>query len=192
MLIIRKGCLKIVQIHEEENKSEFEGTIIDIETIGNFRREYADSRQYQDIIPVIFGFIDNKGLKIFCAKSPASIAKLKAEIRDILSQLKRPFYAFNSDFERGSLFHQLGEEVPFERELNNKKYEKKQDAVSALGIFQYDDPFNDNGLLCREAWVKGELDKAIAHNRSCLLKERDILLKRGFREPDSLEMVGNK
>jgi len=27
------------------------------------------------------------------------------------------------------------------------------------------------------------------HNRSCLLKERDILLKRGFRKPDDLRFI---
>jgi hypothetical protein len=30
---------------------------------------------------------------------------------------------------------------------------------------------------------------AIAHNRSCLLKEKDILLLRGYRKPDELEII---
>ena len=47
----------------------------------------------------------------------------------------------------------------------------------------------DNGKLCMEAWQKGQLEKAIAHNRSCLLKERDILLRRGFRKPNQLNFV---
>jgi len=37
--------------------------------------------------------------------------------------------------------------------------------------------------------LREEFDKAIAHNRACLLKERDILIKRGFRKPDELKFV---
>ncbi len=45
------------------------------------------------------------------------------------------------------------------------------------------------GLQCSEAWKRGDVDKAVAHNRSCLLKERDILLERGHRTPDTLRFV---
>ena len=79
--------------------------------------------------------------------------------------------------------------MPFQKELNQEKYESKSRAVSFLGIPQYNDPFNDNGLLCMNAWLKGQTEKAIAHNRSCLLKERDILLKRGTRKPDKLKFI---
>ena len=74
----------------------------------------------------------------------------------------------------------------FEGELNKEKYEAKRTAVQVLNIPQYDDPFFDNGLLCMQAWEIGKTKEAIAHNRSCLLKERDILVKRGFREPEDL------
>jgi hypothetical protein len=86
----------------------------------------------------------------------------------------------------GSLYHNLNQKIMFEGELNKEKYEAKRTAVHLLNIPQYDDPFFDNGLLCMQAWEIGKTREAIAHNRSCLLKERDILLKRGFREPDSL------
>lgn len=179
----------MVQIHKENIKSYFDGTIIDIETIGDFKREFSDSRQYKEIIPVIFGFIDKNGLEIHCAKKKESIEKLKEKIKTILPELKKPFHAFNSDFERGVLFHHLGEPVLFENELNKEKYEAKRSAVSSLKISQYDDPFFDDGNLCRASWLKGEIEKAIVHNRSCLLKERDILLKRSFRKPDELKFV---
>jgi len=184
----------MVKIHKEGIKSNFEGTIIDIETIGDFKEEYTDSRYYKEIIPVIFGFIDKDGLEIHCAKSKESINKLKEKIKTILPKLKRPFHAFNCNFERGVFFHSLDKKVTFERELQKERsegewHEPKWSAVSLLEIPQYDDPFNDKGILCMEAWLRGEIDKAIAHNRSCLLKERDILLKRGFREPDELKFV---
>lgn len=175
--------------HKEKVESNFEGTIIDIETIGAFRRGYGDSREYSKIKTTIFGYIDSKGLSISCAKSNDSINTLLREVEDLLPKLKRPFYAFNSIFERGVLFNNLGKEVYFERELNKERYERKANAVEELNISQYSDPFNDRGYDCLKAWEEGQLEDAIAHNRSCLLKEKDILLKRGFREPDKLKFI---
>lgn len=106
-----------------------------------------------------------------------------------MGSLDRPFYAFNSNFERGTFFHSLNKEVPFERELNKERFEPKWRAIAELKIPQYDDPFNDDGKLCSEAWRRGQIEALIAHNRACLLKERDILLKRGFRTPDPLRLI---
>lgn len=175
-----------MEIYEEKVKSDFKGTIIDLETIGNFNR-YPDSRAYKDIIPVIFGFIDNKKLKILCAKSKDSIPLLKKEIKKILPKLDRPFYAFQSDFERGTLFHFIGNPIEFEFELNKEKFEKKEKVIEFLRSPKYGDPFNGEGFKCKEAWLGGNIKDAINHNRSCLLKERDILKLRGSRKPDSLE-----
>ncbi|MEK6928008.1 MAG: hypothetical protein AABX11_06260 [Nanoarchaeota archaeon] len=175
-------------IHKEKIKSDFKGTIIDIETIGNFSN-FPDSRRYKEIVPVIFGFINNEELTIFCAKEKDSIETLKKQILDTLKNLEKPFYTFNSVFEKGVLFHHLGNEIEFKHELNKEKYESKLSAVRDLKISNYDDPFNDTGKLCMQAWLNGKVKEAIAHNRSCLLKEKDILLKRGFRKPDELNLV---
>jgi len=175
--------------HKEDIKSNFEGTIIDIETIGSFDDRYNDSRRYGNIEPVIFGFINKHHIQILCARKTQTIEKLKRTVLDILDDLKRPFYAFNCDFEQGVLFHSLDREVQFNRELNKEKFEPKRLAVSTLDIPQYNDPFRDNGFLCMNAWLNGDVDNAMSHNRSCLLKERDILLKRGFREPDDLRFI---
>ncbi|MBI4980604.1 hypothetical protein HZC30_03565 [Candidatus Woesearchaeota archaeon] len=172
-------------IHEEKIDSNFEGTIIDLETIGFFN-EYPDSRRYKDITPVLFGFIDNRKLKILCAKKQNSINALREKIKEILPTLKRPFHAFQSDFERGTLFHFMGTPVEFDSELNRKRFEKKERVVQALNISQHGDPFNGDGFSCMKAWLDGNVDKAIKHNRSCLLKERDILKLRGNRKPDKL------
>ena len=77
--------------------------------------------------------------------------------------------------------------IIFDGELQRMKYEKKSDVVRSLGIPNYGDPFYDNGRLCMEAWERGEFKKAIAHNKACLLKERDILLKRSCRTPNELK-----
>jgi len=177
--------------HKEDISSNFDGTIIDIETIGEFSNNklykiYNDSRQCENILQVIFGFINKKGPHIFCAKGKAAINDLEILTEQILGRLERPFYAFNADFESSVWFHQLGKKIIFDRELNKEKYEKKSDAVKSLGIPNYGDPFYDNGRLCMEAWEKGDFDKAMAHNRACLLKERDILLKRRCRTPNEL------
>jgi len=174
--------------YNEDIKSDFKGTIIDIETIGNFCN-FSDSRRYMNIVPVIFGYINRDGLSILCAKNNDSIETLKQKIVEILDTLERPFYAFNCDFESGVFFHNLNNKIIFDKELNTERFEAKRNAVSFLRILQYDDPFFDNGKLCMESWIKGEIEKSIAHNRSCLLKERDILLKRGFRKPDELKFI---
>ncbi|MGA2319089.1 MAG: hypothetical protein ABSG71_22330 [Thermodesulfobacteriota bacterium] len=179
----------MVKIYDEGIKSDFEGTIIDLETIGYFDDRYEDSRRYRDIIPVIFGYIHRDGIRILCAKDRDSISELGTEIIKVLDSIEKPFYAFNTHFERGVLFTHLGEKVAFEGELNWEKFESKRRVIQFLGISNYGDPFNDNGLLCSQSWLKGKIDHAISHNRSCLLKERDILFKRGFRKPDKLRLI---
>ncbi len=175
--------------HKEAISSNFEGTIIDIETIGEFLNQNPDSRLYKDIQLVIFGFINRHGLHISCAKGIEAINEVRENIEDIIGGLEKPFYAFNSQFERGVLFYELGGKIDFDGELQKEKYESKASAVRDLDIPNYDDPFYDRGFWCMNAWHNREFDKAIAHNRACLLKERDILIKRGFRKPDELKFI---
>ncbi len=174
--------------HKEDISSDFEGTVIDIETIGEFLNQYPDSRRYKEIQLVIFGFINRHSLEILCAKGMKAINELRERTEKIIDNLERPFYAYNTEFERSVLFYELGKEIDFDRELQEGR-ESKANARSYLGILNYDDPFYDKGYLCMKAWENGELDRAIAHNRACLLKERDILIKRGFRKPDELRFV---
>ena len=179
--------MNVVIEHHEDLLSSFKGTIIDIETIGDFCNFY-DSRRYKDLIQAIFGYVNERHLHIYCAKGEEGIKELKEKTKKIIDTLERPFYAFNCHFEMGVLYHQLGKAFYFAGELQHERESKRQ-VVRALSINNYDDPFNDNGLLCSQAWQKGEFAKAIAHNRACLLKERDILLGRGARKPDKLIFV---
>jgi len=176
--------------HNEDIISDFEGTVIDIETVGEFLNQYLDSRRYKDMQLIIFGFINRHGLQIFCAEGKKSINELNEKTEKIIDGLERPFYAFNSEFERGVLFYELDKKIIFDGELQKEKYEKKSDARTEFDISNYDDPFYDNGYLCMKAWENGEFDKAITHNRACLLKERDLLLKRGSFIP--IEVKFNK
>lgn len=184
---MKNGCEKLLKYYQEELISDFEGTIIDLETIGEFDNRFDDSRRYINIKPVIFGYINKEVLKIICAENKSSLELEKQEVRRLLPELEKPFFAFNSIFEKGVLFHFLGTAVEF-GELNKERYENKENVIKLLGVSQYSDPFNGSGKLCMQTWLRGDLKRAMAHNRACLLKERDILLKRGFREPDELEL----
>ena len=179
---------KIVEHHEDAQVS-FEGTVIDLETIGKFRRGYDDSRCYADIKPVIFGYISKDSLGIRYIKDEEDLPLFRKEIKGLLASLDRPFYGFNSIFEMGVIYNFIGQEVIFEREINQERFEKKEYTVNDLGIPSYDDPFHGDGLACMKAWLNGDVDESVKHNRSCLLKERDILQKRGHRQPDTMSFI---
>jgi len=180
----------LIQEFHETIESEFEGTIIDIESIGDFCRDYRyDSRHYKEIKQVIFGYIDRQNVQIYCARSPEGIEKLRLMTPTIFESLKRPYFAFNCNFESGVWFHHVGLKIDFDGELQGEAFESKRNAILRLKISNYNDPFYDQGLLCLKAWQQQEFEKAIAHNRACLLKERDILLKRGHCTPDKVRFV---
>lgn len=178
----------MIIVHHEKVKSTFVGTIIDIESIGNFCRGYNDSREYKDIIPTILGYVNNSELKILCAQGKTALKELKEQIIKITPNLEKPLFAFQCHFERGVLFHSCELSVEFDGELNKEKFEPKRDVVRSLSIPNYHDPFHDSGYRCAEAWLEGDYSSAIKHNRSCLLKERDILVKRKHRRPDRLKL----
>lgn len=176
--------------HHEKTVQDFSGTIIDIETIGDFNNLHKyDSRRFKGIQQVILGYITKDYLHVYCATDETEIEKLKELTLEIIGTLIRPYYAFNCSFERGVWFHHLGVEVNFDGELQGEPFESKKNAVRQLKIPNYEDPFFDSGLLCMQAWHSKNFDKAAAHNRACLLKERDILLKRGYCEPEQLKCV---
>ena len=179
----------IIKHNEVLEESVFKGTVIDVETIGMFDDRHEDSRRYRAIRLVIFGSLNKNALQIFCAEGIESIGELNEEVRNMIGGLERPFYAFNSEFERGVFFHNIGMKIDFNGELQERPRETKARARGELDIPNYGDPFFDKGYSCMIAWENAEFDRAIAHNRACLLKERDILVKRGSRKPDELEFI---
>ncbi len=178
------------QEFHEKMESSFAGTVIDIETIGDFNQFYKfDSRRYKDIKQVILGYINQEYLHIYCAQSDQEIEELRQKTPEILGSLKRPLYAFNCEFESGVWFHHVGIKIDFDGELQGERFESKKNAVRLLRISNYEDPFFDLGYKCMAAWQARDFAKAIAHNRACLLKERDILLKRGHCAPSICRFV---
>jgi hypothetical protein len=180
----------VIITQNEKINSQFMGTIIDLETTGNFLHfQYDDSRTYRDLKLTILGYINKNELNILCAKGDKGIKELIEETKAIVPSLKKPFYAFQSRFERGVFYHACGLEIEFDGELNNQTFEKKLNACAELGVPDYGDPYNHDGLKCSQAWERGDYKNAIKHNRNCLLTERDILLKRNYREPDPLNFI---
>jgi hypothetical protein len=180
----------LIKEHREETKTDFKGTIIDIETIGDFNNLYKfDSRRFKGIQQVILGYINQEGLQIYCAQDKEGIEELKKLTPVIIEKLAKPLYAFNCEFESGVWFHHVGVQIDFEGELQSVKYESKKNAVANLKIANYDDPFFDMGFMCMKAWQANDFDKAVAHNRACLLKERDILIKRGHCQASKLVCI---
>lgn len=183
-----------MKTHKEKVDVPVKGTVIDFETDGNFNDDYdsLDSRHYADHKTFIFGYLTGDALRVHCAKKPTSLKKVEKAILEEIDTLSRPFYAFNCNFERSIIFHSLDKDVIFDGELGRQlrygRFEAKRYVVKDLGIDNYDDPFHDVGRECPKAWKAGDLDNAMAHNRSCLLKERDILLKRGYRTPNPLKL----
>lgn len=181
----------MIQEYREGVSSDFTGTIIDIETIGTFNERYrytGDYREYADIQQVIFGLVNNQYLQILYITKKEEIPELNEKVIDIIDKLEKPFYAFNTAFEQNVLSYQLKKAIAFEGELQREKYKSKANAVKELGIINHGDPFNDKGILCMYAWQNGKFEEAVAHNRACLLKERDILLRRGYRNPNGLAL----
>jgi len=171
----------------------YEGTVIDIETRGDYCRKYkGDSREYKDLEMVIFGYINRQGWHIYCAPGEEYISELEERTKQLLMTLRNqhPLYAFNCNQEKGVLFHRLNERILLDKELQSEQYERKKDALRKLGIVgSYGDPFHndrDPGLACMTAWESGDYDKAIQHNRACLLTEQELLLHGRGREPEPL------
>ena len=88
--------------HREYSSMRIKGTIIDLESTGEFDRAYPpwDPRQYANISPTIFGHITGETLVQHCAEDTEEIQEIIHLMRDTLPNLERPFYALNCCFER--------------------------------------------------------------------------------------------
>ena len=75
----------MIKRYAEKIESDFDGTIIDLETIGEFCNNYYDSRRYKNIIPVICGYIDRGGIRIVYAENRGDIQDLKKEMTQLLN-----------------------------------------------------------------------------------------------------------
>jgi len=179
--------------HHENQDLNYSGTVIDIETIGEYCKQYKihtedtitprDSREYQDHKLIIFGYINKRGLHIYCAKDQKCIPELEEKTKQLLKVIveEKPLYALNCHQEMSVFFHQLNMKIPIDKELQSREFESKDQALRDVGIYEsFGDPYHNKykgGLSCREAWEQGDISSAIKHNRACLLKEQALMLK---------------
>lgn len=117
----------------------------------------------------------------------SALAELKIEMSKLAPMLENPLFACNCHFEQGVLYHLFSVRLVFDGELNKEKYELKRQAVKVLFTPNYDGPYYDDGSKCITSWQKGDYESSIKHIRSCLLKERDILVKRNHRISEELK-----
>ncbi|MEM2933385.1 MAG: hypothetical protein QXL78_00510 [Methanocellales archaeon] len=177
-----------LEVFEERNESNFSGSIIHIDTVGNIRNEFTNSRRYSELSPFIVGLIDRNKLKIMYALDKPSISLFRGRVIALINEFQKPYFAFNATVVQAVLYHFTGQKIDIAGELNRKAFESRLFAIHALNIPQYGDPFSDQDKLCTQAWLKGEIEKCVAHVRACLLKERDIFIKRGFRKPEEIKL----
>ncbi|RLC31798.1 hypothetical protein DRH13_02535 [Candidatus Woesebacteria bacterium] len=164
------------------------GTIIDLETIGSIRNKFKDTRRYEKVKPYIFGYLTGDTIVQKYVEKPDYIPELVQWIKKaILTNLfQEPLYAFFTEFEIGVIYCATGIKVNFDRELK-KGVGSKESIVKQIGISAYEDPFPGAGVKCIEEFKRGNLEDCLKHNRACLLKERDLLFKRGFVDPNKIE-----
>ena len=174
----------MVREHREPSSMRIKGTIIDLESTGEFDREYPpwDPRQYASISPTIFGYITGETLVQHCAEGEEEIQEIVEIMKDALPRLEKPFYALNCNFEKCVITNTCGQEHPF-HDVRERKYRGSKWAIrERLGIPTYGDPFDGDGLRCMLEWHEGNYDDCLRHNRACLLIERDIQeFARGIR-----------
>jgi hypothetical protein len=165
-----------------------DGTIIDLETIGPIRNEFRDTRRYEKVRPYLFGYLaGNTIVQKYVEKSDHILQLVQWIKKIILTDLfQKPLHAFFTEFESGVIYCATGIKVNFDRELKIGSG-GKESIVKKIGIRAYDDPFPGAGVKCIEEFKGGNIADCLKHNRACLLKERDLLIKRGFTLPDIIE-----
>jgi hypothetical protein len=177
------------KIRKEPVDCDFEGTIVDIETIGPFVNVPSHAlkfgqdfiRRYQKMKVTTVGTLSDGVLQVAIALGQNHLDKFGKKVLSIVSRSDRPLYAFSKPFEEGCLYWISRSMFDFDNELQAFSMENKERAVQQLKIPSYNDPYRGVGFKCVDAFIKGDLENIAKHNRACLLKERDLLGIRGAR-----------
>jgi len=173
---------------EELIETSFLGTIVDIETIGEFGRvkggvlpigsDYL--QRYREMKITAVGMLFAGKMVIHVANGVHSLDTFQKTAVQLVSESAEPRYAFNKAFEEGCYFWNSGHEfLEFDYELQRYPRERKESVVKSLNIDNYGDPFNGKGAKCKDAFLSDDLNGIMKHNRACLLKESQILAMRG-------------
>jgi len=188
LLTFNSSLRSILDRYEVEYRA-FEGGVIDLETN---EKDFLDglygADRYENHYAVCVGILDKSKVEIIAKTYNASDELFVQTIAEKVERTSHPYYAFNVGCDMALLSKLLGREIRFERELRND-YERKREVEQNLGIPNFDDPFNGLGILAAKEWTKHLetrkidcVERIIAHNLACVLKEYSVLVRRGYRE----------
>ncbi len=167
----------------ENIQTDIVGSILDLETIGEFSRGGAVNNafaEYREIKITTVGVLTRDKIVIRIANGQNALSEFQELAVEMILDTKRPLYAFNKRFEEGCFYWASGgRRLIIEHELQRFPREKKENVVRMLGIDSFGDPYHGEGRRCVVAFAAGDLESIVRHNRSCLLKEAQILKKRG-------------
>ncbi len=146
--------------------------VIDVETIDAV--DFDENRK--KLRPSMIGIFYKDRIKQIVLENIGDMSRFKETIIKELDKLPKPFLAFNKDFDKEVIFGFTGKSYPF-KEIQEFKYQKKQDAKLQYGIDVYD-PFHGDGLQAVNFYQKylktnnkKLLNFVIQHNRACLVTE---------------------
>ena len=164
-----------------------EGTIIDLETIGPLHDSLKGTKRYKEVKPYLFGYLTgNMIVQKYVEKSDHIPALLEFIKETNFTDFPKPLYAFFVEFETGVIYCSTGKKLLFDRELKMGRG-SKEELVKKFGISNYDDPFPGQGIRLIQEFKNGNIEDCLRHNRACLLKERDILNRRGYADPPRID-----
>jgi len=172
------------------NHRAFVGAVIDLETDGQpFSDEFCGAGRCKLQCAVSCAILNEDYVEVIAKTWESSDWVFAKEVEKSLAKTKHPYFAFNAGFDVAILSKLLGNEVLFDRELQQFEFQSKGSYRKNLGIPNFDDPFHDNGKLAGLEWKKHLktrekecVNKIMAHNLSCVLKEYCILVRGGYRE----------
>jgi hypothetical protein len=165
----------------------FEGTIIDLETVGPIHDGFKGTERYKEVKPYLFGYLTgNVVIQKYVEKYDHIPVLLNFIREENFGDFLKPLYAFFVEFETGVIYCSTGRKLLFDRELKEGKG-SKEDQVKKFGISNYDDPFPGQGVKLIEEFKKGNITDPLRHNKACLLKERDIFFERGYVNPPQID-----
>jgi hypothetical protein len=145
--------------------------VVDVETI-----DAIEGDDKTKLRPSMIGIFYKDKIKQIVLTNIENINKFKKTIIKELDKLPQPFLAFNKEFDRSVIFGFTGKSYSF-REIQEFRYQKKQDAKLQYNIKVYD-PFHGDGLQAVHFYQrylrtndKKLLNFVVQHNRACLVTE---------------------
>ena len=164
--------IKTINIRKLGFNEFAEKPVVDVETIDAIESDNSRDK----LRPSMVGIFYKDRIKQIVLENIENISKFKKTITKELDKLPQPFLAFNRDFDRSVILGFTGKPYSF-KEIQEFKYQKKQDAKLQYNINVYD-PFHGDGLQAVHFYQKylktnnkKLLNFVIQHNRACLLTE---------------------